>query len=108
VRGGEASGEIGYRCKVCQIEHVQTDFGIRELVADFRDRFAAFGFVPAGQHYLRSRLREPYRGLIAEAAGRSGDYGKLAPLGWNVGNGPIGHGLGCQIVSIAAKVQRGK
>jgi hypothetical protein len=69
VRGGEAPGEIGYRGKICQIERFETDFRIRELVAYFRDRFAAFGFVATGQHYLRSSLREPHRGLIAESAG---------------------------------------
>ncbi len=31
VRGGQASGEIGYRGKICQIEHVETDFSIRRI-----------------------------------------------------------------------------
>jgi hypothetical protein len=45
VRGDEVSGETGYRGKIGQIERFETDVSIRELVADFRDRFAAFGFV---------------------------------------------------------------
>jgi hypothetical protein len=45
VRGDEVSGETGDRGKIGQIERFETDFSIRELVADFRDRFAAFGFV---------------------------------------------------------------
>jgi len=95
-----------YRCTICRSSASKLILASGELVADFRYGVAAFGFVRPVSATVRSQpARAASRSDSRGAGFRSGDYGGLPHWGGMLAMS-LGHGLVCQLGSIAVQIQR--